>query len=158
MVYYQINLKKIKMRIYFYIIIILILSCKSTKDFDQDDSVEVIKFMGSFNDYPRDVDYSIFWNFPEEHARLKVTKSFNLPEKFIRLEKMDEDKSFEFLTYAFIYKNNNINDTIYADQTLRAFMKIDFKNGQSVESFYFDYNNEISEFLKIKYSFFNECW
>ena len=145
------------MKIFFYTILILILSCKSIENLKQDNSVEVIKFMGTFYDYPRDVDVKIFWEFPEEHAKLVIPKSFNLPEKFSNLAKMNENNSFEFLTYAFIYKNGNVKDTIYADQTLKTFMKINVKNGQPIESFYYD-NNEFSYFLKIKYSFFKECW
>jgi len=83
----------------------------------QNDTVEVVKFMETYYYYSRDVDYHIFWGFPEEHAKLSIIHNFSIEEKFRNLPLVTENENFEFLTYAFIYKNGNKKDTIYADQT-----------------------------------------
>jgi hypothetical protein len=71
-----------------------------------------------------------------------------------------ENENFEFLTYAFIYKNGNKKDTIYADQTLKAFKKIRKikKTDRLEETYYYDKDGEIATMLRNKFSFFKECW
>ena len=126
----------------------------------QNDTVEVVKFMETYYYYSRDVDYHIFWGFPEEHAKLSIIHNFSIEEKFRKLPLANEDENFEFLTYAFIYKNGNKKDTIYADQTLKAFKKIRKikKTDRLEETYYYDKNGEIATMLRNKFSFFKECW
>jgi len=126
----------------------------------QNNTVEVVKFMGTYGFYSREVDYHIFWGFPEEHAKLSIIYDFSIEEKFRKLPLANEDENFEFLTYAFIYKNGNKKDTIYADQTLKAFKKIrkTKKTDRLEETYYYDKNGEIATMLRNKFSFFKECW
>lgn len=138
----------------------LLLSCVSSKFHSNEHQVEVIKFMGTYQTYSVEVNYDIFWQFPEEHAKLSIVNDFSLNEKFSKLPLMKKDDSFEFLTYAFIYKNGKKNDTIYADQTLKAFKKYKFgKNKNDTEEiFYYDTDGETANILRSKFSFFKECW
>lgn len=126
----------------------------------ENNTVEVIKFMGTYNDYPMDVNYQIFWDYPEEHAKLNIIYDFSIEEKFRKLPLVTENENFEFLTYAFIYKDGKSTDTIYADQTLKAFKKIQKikKTNRFKETYYYDKEGEIATMLRNKFSFFNECW
>jgi hypothetical protein len=146
--------------LYKILIPLMFLSCVSTNYRSSDHQVEVIKFMGTYQTYSVEVNYDIFWEFPEEHARLNIINDFSLSEKFNKLPLKKEDESFEFLTYAFIYKNGKRTDTIYADQTLKAFKKYKFgKNKNDIEEiFYYDNSGETAKMLRSKFSFFKECW
>ena len=54
----------------------------------------------------------------------------------------------------------NKKDTIYADQTLKAFKKIRKikKTDRLEETYYYDKDGEIANMLRNKFSFFKECW
>jgi len=127
---------------------------------NKNNTVEVIKFMGTYGHYPMDVNYGIFWGFPEEHAKLNIIYDFSIEEKFEKLALMNENEDFEFLTYAFIYKNGKKRDTIYADQTLKAFKKVKKVKtpNRYEEIYYYDKEGEIATMLRNKFSFFKECW
>jgi hypothetical protein len=140
-----------------YTAFLIIISCKSYK-LKSDNSTLAIKFMGTVKMYPMDLNEKIFWENPDEHAFIKIEYEFK--ESYIdSLPKMREDKHFEFLKYAFIYKNGNKNDTIYADQSLKAFYKIEKGKDRGLYkyNFYYDYKDKF-DMLKITYSFFNDCW
>lgn len=134
-------------------------ACKPTKvDSFNSNSIEVIKFMATYYDYPIDIYYDSFWEFQEEHAKLSIIHDFSLEDRFNELPIMKEDETFEFLTYAFIYKNGSKNDTIYADQTLKAFKKYDSSKSKYKETLFYDEKGEIARALRERFSFFRECW
>ena len=115
----------------------------------------VVKFM-YLDDYSKAISTKSFWKYPKEHAKfiLPLGKNTFLDEIQSTLPKNDCN-TFGNHNYAFVVKRNEQkNDTIYADISLKTWM---FKKNGKVECHY-DENGSFAEFLRQNYPFFKDCW
>lgn len=118
-------------------------------------TIEVVKFM-YLDNYPMAIDTKSFWKFPNEHARFILPlgrKTFLDEVKTLQRNNCD---SLTFINYAFVIKKKStLNDTVYADFTLKTWI---FKENKKSVNCYYDEKGTYSEFLRENYPFFKDCW
>lgn len=145
----------------FYITIVIHLfflnSCKLTnksvsKEKEEINQVEVIKFMGSITTQPYSVDEKMFWSNQDEHAKL-IIRNNDFINDVINLKNHSNEKFYEY-NYAFLVKKGKTIDTLYSDYTLKSWILKKDKE----EIYYYDENGEIAKNLRHTYSFFKDCW
>jgi hypothetical protein len=118
-------------------------------------SIFAVKFMYS-NAYPIPINTESFFNFSEEHAKFNLPLDSDYFYNLVLEMPVTTNEQFGLLNYGFILENHKSSkrDTIYADSQLDTW--IIKKNGMNI--YYQDKEQILSDFLKEKYSFFNECW
>lgn len=126
--------------------------CLTTNEIENEDYVEVIKFMGTITTQPYSVDEKIFWTNRDEHAKLIIRNNDFIDD--IKVLKDTTSKKFRDYNYAFIVKQGNVTDTLYSDYTLKTWV---LKKGKK-NIYFYDEKGETAENLRHMYSFFNDCW
>ncbi|MBW8522451.1 hypothetical protein K0U91_13140 [Chryseobacterium chendengshani] len=112
---------------------------------------KVIKFMYS-EEYLMDYGEKMFWDNTQEHA-IMFQDRFEIKNLVQKLPQSNS-KLFKNHNYCFIIPNSKVNDTVYADFSLKAW--IIKKDGKSI--YYYDKEGNLARDLRANYSFFRECW
>ena len=107
--------------------------------------------------YPVPIDTDSFWRLKDEHASMILYGDYNkVLLKRLKNIKPCQAEKFGYLSYAFIFINNDKLDTIYANNELNVFM---IKNDKNDFQYYCNNNQAlIDKSIINQYPFFNDCW